>query len=261
MKFQNLNYLACLLIYYIILISCFLDKIAIKSTNVDFSYYHKTSQIDKIIKDLQHSCKKLKITEMSAVDSFPNLNDKQKQEYSLLKYYDITNKEINSTQFKSEKLKKQNVFLLAGEHPRELISSELLLNFIMALCNSDPLDQSKLGKSITNIINSFNFRVIINANPNGRDLVEKGQYCRRSNLNNVDINRNWDIFWGKETSFSNEENPGRKPFSEIETQFILNSIKNFDAKLFLTIHSGVYGLYLPYAYLEKEGILNFLINR
>jgi murein tripeptide amidase MpaA len=254
MKFQNLNYLAGLLFY---IISILLDKI--NSTNVDFSYYHKTSQIDQIMKDLQHSCTRLKITEISAINFFPNLTEKEKQEYRLLKYYDITSRDILLAQ--SQNITKQNVFLLAGEHPRELISSELLLNFIMALCNSNPLDQSKLGTSITNIINTFNFRVIINANPNGRDLVEKGQYCRRSNLNNVDINRNWDIFWSKHTSFSIEENPGRKPFSEIETQFTLNSIKNFNAKLFLTIHSGVYGLYLPYAYLEQEGNLNFLFTR
>jgi len=82
--------------------------------------------------------------------------------------------------------------------------------------------------------------------------VEEGKYCTRTNDKEVDINRNWDIYWHKKIS-SKQENPGNKPFSEKETNFIKDSVKSFNPKLFLTIHSGVYGLYLPYAYLEEEG--------
>ena len=53
-----------------------------------------------------------------------------------------------------------------------------------------------------------------------------------------------------------EENPGTAPFSELETKFILESIKDFNAKLFLTIHSGVFGLFHPYAYESNPGIFN-----
>jgi hypothetical protein len=224
------------------------------TTYIDFSHYHKTKQIDQIMSSLVKTCKRLNIQEYSADKIFPHLNEQAKQKYSLLKYYDIKSssdiEDGNSSTEKTE-IKKQNVFLLAGEHPRELIAVELLLNFIITLCNSDRTDNS--ASSINSIIKNFNFRVIINANPNGRDLVEQGEYCKRSNLNNVDINRNWDIFWSKDVSSSAEENPGAKPFSELETEFVKRAVENFNAKLFLTIHSGVYGLYLPYAYLEKEG--------
>ncbi len=85
--------------------------------------------------------------------------------------------------------------------------------------------------------------------------MENGNYCTRTNDNKVDINRNWDIFWNKDILL-NDENPGDKPFSENETKFIRDAVKSFNPKLFLTIHSGVYGLYYPYAYLEEEGLLS-----
>ena len=199
------------------------------TTNIDFSYYHKTRQIDQIMSGLVKSCKRLNIQEYSADKIFTDLNQQDKQKYSLLKYSDIKSSTDESNS--STVIKKQNVFLLAGEHPRELIAVELLLNFILTLCNSDPKDNP--ASTINTIINTFNFRVIINANPNGRNLVEQGEYCKRSNLNNVDINRNWDIFWSKDVSSSIEENPGAKPFSELETEFVKRAVENFNAKLFL----------------------------
>jgi len=49
-----------------------------------------------------------------------------------------------------------------------------------------------------------------------------------------------------------EENPGKKPFSEIETRFIKYLVEDFKPKLFLALHSGIYGLYMPYAFEKKE---------
>jgi hypothetical protein len=106
-------------------------------------------------------------------------------------------------------------------------------------------------------LDKFSFRIVLNANPHGRRDVEKGNYCTRTNENKVDINRNWDIFWDKDISVG-DENPGVRPFSEKETRFVRDAVKDFNPKLFLTIHSGVYGLYYPYAYLEEEGIYYFI---
>jgi hypothetical protein len=134
-----------------------------------------------------------------------------------------------------------------------MISPEMMLNFVKQLCNNINNNNPQMNLLLNN-----NFRIIVNSNPYARMKVESGEYCKRTNLNNVDINRNWDIFWGNDIgNLLNEENPGPKPFSEIETRFVLESIRNFNAKLFLTIHSGVYGLYMPYAYLEREGILYY----
>ena len=45
-----------------------------------------------------------------------------------------------------------------------------------------------------------------------------------------------------------QENPGNKPFSEDETLHNLISVKNFKPLVFLSIHSGIFGLFLPYAF-------------
>lgn len=76
-------------------------------------------------------------------------------------------------------------------------------------------------------------------------------FCHRGNANNIDLNRNWNYKW-KKSFVLREENPGKKPFSEVESKFILNSLKNYKAHLFLSIHSGVWGIFFPYAYENLE---------
>lgn len=83
-------------------------------------------------------------------------------------------------------------------------------------------------------------------------MVESGNYCKRTNINNIDPNRNWNIGWGKDISNSAEEGPGTKPFSEVESTFAKDSIAEFSPDVFLTVHSGVYGLFYPYASKKVE---------
>jgi len=130
---------------------------------------------------------------------------------------------------------------LSGEHPRELIAVETVFEFTKYLCKNKNSDQVKklLKRNI--------FRINVNANPYKRIEVEKGDFCIRGNPNNVDINRNWDFFWGKNIQ-TREENPGSKAFSEIETRFIKETVEKFKPKLFLTLHSGEFGLFHPFAY-------------
>jgi hypothetical protein len=93
-------------------------------------------------------------------------------------------------------------------------------------------------------------RIVLNPNSQ-RKLVEKGNFCVRVNHNNVDINRNWDYYWGREILLG-EENPGPKPFSELEVNFIKDTVQVFQPKLFLTIHSGMFGMFHPFAFYEGE---------
>lgn len=154
-----------------------------------------------------------------------------------MKYYDISD-------FSSTK-KKDNIFVLTGEHPRELIAVEAVFHFIKYLFKTKDTDSKQL-------LQKNLFRINLIANPISRKQVEDGDYCVRGNKNNVDINRNWDYYWGKVISLK-EENPGTKPFSEIETMFIKDSIKDFKAKMFLSLHSGEYTLFHPYAYFGEKG--------
>ncbi len=51
-------------------------------------------------------------------------------------------------------------------------------------------------------------------NERGRALVESGKLCERKNGRGVDLNRNWEVDWGKkEPGYDEaEENPGPSAF-------------------------------------------------
>ena len=51
-------------------------------------------------------------------------------------------------------------------------------------------------------------------NPAGREKVENGDLCERKNGRGVDINRNWDIDFGKKEKDydASEEYPGEHAF-------------------------------------------------
>jgi len=148
-------------------------------------------------------------------------------------YVDISSK-TPATKVKS--------FLLFGEHARELISPESALYFINYLCKKPP---SETG------LDKVTYRIVYNGNPISRIKVEQGDYCVRLNPNNVDLNRNWDIEWQANAPMS-DTNPGPKPFSEPETLVFKQLAEEFQPNLFLTVHSGTKGMYLPYAYKQDS---------
>lgn len=67
-------------------------------------------------------------------------------------------------------------------------------------------------------------------NPHGKSV------CTRGNKNGVDINRNFPTKNWKLTE-RNEFFGGESPASEIETQFLINVIKNYSPDLIYTIHA------------------------
>jgi len=144
---------------------------------IDFSYYQTTKQIeDKLNKFIKQYPKLIK------EGSIQNIKELNSPKDSKLKYYDVSNSDASNKN-------KTKAFLMAGEHPRELISVETMIGFLEELMNNNKKNEQ--------ILNDYDLRIVINANPEAREKVEKGEYCRRVNLNNVDINRNWDYNWGK----------------------------------------------------------------
>jgi hypothetical protein len=144
----------------------------------------------------------------------------------------------------------RNVFLLFGEHARELIAPETALRFIQKICS--PGDGM-----LSSVLRSTRFRVIPNGNPVSRAQVEQGQFCLRTNPNGVDLNRNWPAHWEpSEPQFSvaadtDQLNPGAHPLSEHETRVFQREIANFEPHVFASIHSGTLGMYMPWAYDEN----------
>ncbi len=60
----------------------------------------------------------------------------------------------------------------------------------------------------------------------------------------------WVIYIWREkvVNHDTQESSGNYPFSEKETQVIKNELESVKPTVFITIHSGVLGLYTPYGF-------------
>ena len=144
---------------------------------------------------------------------------------------------------------RNKVFYLFGEHARELISPETAVKLMKELCAENP--KAATREALENSL----FRIIPNGNPVSRRHVEAGEFCLRANGNGVDLNRNWDAHWTRESpanSFQDQVNPGSEPFSEAETKIFRQAVSEFDPEVFAAIHSGTLGMYMPWA-VSDEG--------
>ena len=130
--------------------------------------------------------------------------------------------------------------VICGEHPRELISVEVCLDLLLQILHSP------------DILNTTSIRIILNANPEARKQVESGSYCLRTNLNGVDINRNWDTYWQPADCSKVIDCPGSQAMSEPQVLEINQLLATAPPDIFLTIHSGSYGILTPFAYTEME---------
>lgn len=137
---------------------------------------------------------------------------------------------------------KLRVLLNFGEHARELVSSELALQFLSMLAGE------RNGTNILPRLEHTVIKVIPMENVQGRVKVEAGDLCERKNGRGVDTNRNWEVDWGKkEKDYDpNEEYPGTAPFSEPETRILKQLVKEFDPHVWINVHSGMEALFMPY---------------
>ena len=92
-----------------------------------------------------------------------------------------------------------------------------------------------------NALENSEIHVLIMLNPDGNDIDT------RWNINQVDLNRNYDHFWNN-CPPNNPTQPGSGPFSESET--LANSIymntEVPDADLYVTMHTGVWIMLYPW---------------
>lgn len=159
---------------------------------------------------------------------------------------------------------KQKALLFFGEHARELVSSESALHFLKSICGLGSVPEEKVRKTLA----STEFVIVPNANPLGRKLVDSGNFCKRTNENGVDLNRNWGtahrgndplvaaaangVADNDDSDGAQEENPGPTGFSEPETQVLRDLARDISPRLFLSIHSGAYLLGMPFGYSDSE---------
>jgi hypothetical protein len=138
-------------------------------------------------------------------------------------------------------------FILFGEHSRELISPESGLRFLQILCGKVGADGARDHLTVPDVLRDTEFQLVLNGNPRSRHEVEAGDYCKRTNPNGVDLNRNWDEKFDKQ-AMQGDTNAGDHPFSEPETRIFKKLVEAFRPTTFLTVHSGTRGLYMPWAY-------------
>lgn len=147
---------------------------------------------------------------------------------------------------------KAKVLLDFGEHGRELISAEVGLGFMKALCDDAYMEQVLapygLYDGARDILDRFEFTIVPMENENGRAKVEKGDLCERKNGRGVDPNRNWGVDWGvKEADYDpKEEFPGKKAFSEPEVRVMKRLVEQVQPDVFINVHSGMEALFVPY---------------
>lgn len=142
-------------------------------------------------------------------------------------------------------------FMLFGEHSRELISPESGLHLVKSLCG-----QTSLSEKAKQVLANNEFQIVVNGNPGSREKVEQGDFCLRVNPDGVDLNRNWDEKWQASAVLdAGDTNPGPKPFSEPETRVFKDLVTKYQPTMFLTIHSGTKGMYMPWAF-DMEHLAN-----
>jgi len=196
---------------------------------MEYPYYHTSDEISEHLKNMEKTCQGATLKTHTVEDNGVEI------QY-------VTVEGHNSSAI-------NKVFLLSGEHARELIGPESTLKMLQALCGADG-GNVQSSVSVAEVLKTSSFMVVVNGNPRSRLAVEKGDYCVRANENGVDLNRNWDEEWDQQMTLTTDR--GTEPFSEPETRMFKKLTEEFEPTTFLSVHSGTLGMYMPWAWSEDE---------
>eukprot|EP00927_Polykrikos_kofoidii_P083813 TRINITY_DN866_c0_g1_i10.p1 TRINITY_DN866_c0_g1~~TRINITY_DN866_c0_g1_i10.p1 ORF type:complete len:458 (-),score=50.38 TRINITY_DN866_c0_g1_i10:128-1447(-) len=198
-------------------------KTEITALKRDYPFFHTSAELSSSLRDLSRSCKNANLTVRRVSSGDVDL--------------EVVNVRKIGTATSSHR-----IFIIAGEHARELIGSETALRFLEALCGL-----TDGGIDTATVLGHNEFQVVLNSNPRSRVAVEQGDYCLRVNPAGVDLNRNWDVHWN-EGNVWDETFPGQAPFSEPETRILKAVAEKFRPTAFVSVHSGTLGMYTPWAW-------------
>ena len=140
--------------------------------------------------------------------------------------------------------------VLFGEHAREAITSEVALR-VAALLGGGGGDDGAVEQRAASLRRRVDVALMPLVNVRGRRLFERGDFCRRGNARNVDLNRNWPTpdWGGREAEHAITDcEPGPAPLSEPETRSIAAWATRWRPDLFLCVHSGQLKLLTPLAH-------------
>jgi hypothetical protein len=200
-------------------------------------WYHSTQEIHDEIADISMTCQgaQIEVTTKTRVNS----GSAAGQEVAL----DVL------TVRKPGATARTKAMFVFGEHAREIVSPESALDLLRTLCG-----HGSGASRVSELLDRVEFTVVPNANPLGRKKVEEGYYCKRTNEDSVDLNRNWgDDHRGDAAKFAGDEmDPGPNGFSEPETQILRDLAEEVHPDVYLSIHSGAYLLGAPYGYTANK---------
>jgi len=146
------------------------------------------------------------------------------------------------------------ILVTGTQHAREWASPMVTMGLVDALIRRYDLDPD-----VKKVVDALDVYIIPVVNPDGYVATYNGKRLQRKNMNpkcNVDLNRNWDIWWGMGTPVNgcNEETyPGTAAFSEPETL----AMKQFTSmhkqiKLCFDYHSAAQQVGYPFAFNKSK---------
>ncbi|KAI0211736.1 hypothetical protein LSAT2_003412 [Lamellibrachia satsuma] len=147
---------------------------------------------------------------------------------------------------------KAKILLSYGEHAREFFPIESLIHLLSNLTDGLEPSASKVAKEFSHaILSNIDLFIVAMMNPDGRCYIERtGNHCWRGTSTGVDLNRNFDWYFGRRGSSADskdEEYRGPRAFSEPECNILLNLTARFSFDAFVSLHSGIRQIYVPFA--------------
>ena len=147
-----------------------------------------------------------------------------------------------SNETKPDGSAKEVVYIDGGHHGNEHLGTELAFltaeHYIEGWVEGD--------QEVVRVLTNTELHILIMLNADGNDLDT------RWNINQVDLNRNYDHHWNEQ----DETQPGSGPFSEAETlanSIYMNTVVP-DADLYVTMHTGVWIMLYPWGYIPDQPI-------
>jgi len=147
-----------------------------------------------------------------------------------------------SNETKPDGTPKEVVYIDGGHHGNEHLGTELAFltaeHYIEGWVEGD--------QEVVRVLTNTELHILIMLNADGNDLDT------RWNVNQVDLNRNYDHHWNEQ----DETQPGSGPFSEAETlanSIYMNTVVP-DADLYVTMHTGVWIMLYPWGYIPDQPI-------
>lgn len=147
-----------------------------------------------------------------------------------------------SNETKADGTEKDVVYIDGGHHGNEHLGTELAFLTAQYYIEGWAAGDEEAIRVLQNT--ELHIMVLLNADGNDMDT--------RWNVNQVDLNRNYDHHWNEQ----DETQPGSGPFSEAETAnnaaYMNNVVPNAD--LYVTMHTGVWIMLHPWGYIPDQPI-------